>query len=91
MGHYVRGDLSKWRAGRVYGQAPRKGKREVFDLSRILELEPDFLTGEDDHQHDDAVSSVSPTLDHPLDHANFNRWTGALLMERGQDLLRTKG
>jgi G3E family GTPase len=65
--------------------------RGSFDLSRILKMEPDFLSGEDDHEHDDAVTSVSLTLDAPLDMERFNHWIGALLMQRGQDLLRTKG
>jgi len=65
--------------------------RGAFDLGRILELEPDFLSGEDDHQHDDAVASVSLTSDRPLDRERFNGWIGAVLMEKGQDLLRTKG
>jgi len=29
--------------------------RGFFDLTRILEMEPDFLTGEDDHVHDEAA------------------------------------
>ena len=65
--------------------------RGAFDLGRILELEPDFLSGEDDHQHDDAVASVSLTSNRPLDMDRFNRWISAILMEKGQDLLRTKG
>ncbi len=65
--------------------------RGAFDLGRILEMEPDFLSGEDDHEHDDAVTSVSLTLDAPLDTALFNQWIGSLLAEKGQDLLRTKG
>jgi G3E family GTPase len=63
----------------------------AFDLGRILEIEPDFLTGEDDHEHDDAVNSVSLTLDAPLDIQRFNAWIGAVLMEKGLDILRTKG
>jgi G3E family GTPase len=65
--------------------------RGSFDLGRILEMEPDFLSGEDDHTHDDAVTSVSLTLDAPLDLERFNAWIGAVLMEKGQDILRTKG
>jgi G3E family GTPase len=45
--------------------------RGGFDLGRILELEPDFLSGEDDHHHDDAVVSVSLTSDVPLDMERF--------------------
>lgn len=65
--------------------------RGSFDLARILEMEPDFLTGEDDHQHDDAVTSVSLTSDAPLDTQRFNQWIGSVLAEKGQALLRTKG
>ena len=65
--------------------------RGSFDLGRILEMEPDFLTGDDDHEHDDAVTSVSLTSDAPLDRQRFNQWIGTVLGEKGQDLLRTKG
>jgi len=65
--------------------------RGAFDLNRILELEPDFLSGEDHHEHDDAITSVSLTLDAPLDTVRFNEWIGGLLAEHGNDLLRTKG
>ena len=65
--------------------------RGSFDLSRILDMEPDFLSGENDHEHDDAVTSVSLTADAPLDMQRFNQWIGALLVEKGQNLLRTKG
>jgi G3E family GTPase len=33
--------------------------RDAFNLSRILEREPDFLSGEDHHEHDSEVNSVS--------------------------------
>ena len=65
--------------------------RGAFDLGRILELEPDFLSGEDDHEHDDAVTSVSLSVDAPLDRERFDSWIGMVLTGRGQDLLRTKG
>ncbi|MBS0559919.1 MAG: GTP-binding protein [Proteobacteria bacterium] len=65
--------------------------RGSFDLNRILEMEPDFLTGDDDHEHDDGVTSISLTADAPLNMERFNEWIGNVLMERGQDLLRTKG
>jgi G3E family GTPase len=64
--------------------------RRAFDLDRILAIEPNFL-GEDDHQHDDAISSVSLNEKRPLDMEKFNAWMGALLRERGQDILRSKG
>ena len=65
--------------------------RGAFDLARILEMEPDFLTGEDDHEHDDAVTSVSLVSDRPLDRERFNHWISTILSTKGMDLLRTKG
>ncbi len=58
--------------------------RGAFDLSRILELEPDFPSGEDDHHHDDAVASVGLTSDASLDMERFNGWISAVLAEKGQ-------
>jgi G3E family GTPase len=65
--------------------------RGAFDLARILEFEPDFLSGEDDHEHDDEVTSVSFELDRPVDSERFNSWISGILAEQGGDLLRTKG
>ena len=62
-----------------------------FDLARILEVEPDFLSGEDDHVHDSDITSVSFEIAEPIDEGAFNIWMGKLLAEQGQDLLRTKG
>jgi G3E family GTPase len=64
--------------------------RGAFDLNRILEIEPDFL-GEDTHEHDDAIASVSLRADRPLDAQKFNTWISDLLRERGVDILRSKG
>jgi G3E family GTPase len=65
--------------------------RGGFDLDRILEFEPGFLAGEDDHVHDSDVSSVSFELDRPLSQERFRTWIHQLLAQRGQDILRTKG
>jgi G3E family GTPase len=65
--------------------------RDAFSLERILEREPEFLSGEDDHTHDDAVMSLSFEATRPLDPEKFNAWISELLQKKGQDLLRTKG
>ena len=62
----------------------------AFDLQRILELEPDFLT-DTDHEHNEDISSMSFEVAKPIDPEKFNAWIGQLLAEKGQDLLRTKG
>jgi G3E family GTPase len=62
----------------------------AFDLARVLEREPDFLT-DDSHEHNDEVGSMSFEAERPIDPEKFNAWIGALLADQGQDLLRTKG
>jgi G3E family GTPase len=64
--------------------------RGAFDLNRILEVEPDFL-GEDTHEHDDAITSVSLRATRPLDPQRFRTWISDLLRTRGVDILRCKG
>ncbi len=65
--------------------------RDAFNLARILEHTPDFLSGEDDHEHDSAVNSLSFEVSRPIDAERFNAWISDLLQSKGQDLLRTKG
>ena len=62
----------------------------AFDLQRVLERAPDFLE-DDTHSHDSDVSSMSFEVSRPIDPERFNAWISALLAEKGQDLLRTKG
>ncbi len=64
--------------------------RGAFDLNRILEIEPGFL-GEDDHEHDDAITSVSLRASRALDPDRFTAWISDLLRVRGVDILRCKG
>ena len=55
-----------------------------FDLKRVLEFEPEFLTDLDgDHKHDETTSSVSVKFDGELFTAAHEEWI--------QDLLTTKG
>jgi G3E family GTPase len=65
--------------------------RGAFDLQRILSMRPDFLDGDDDHEHNEDVSSMSFEVEKPIDPEKFNAWIGLLLQDKGADLLRTKG
>jgi G3E family GTPase len=65
--------------------------RGAFDLQRILSMQPDFLSGDHDHEHNEDVSSMSFEVEKPIDPEKFNAWIGVLLQDRGPDLLRTKG
>jgi G3E family GTPase len=62
----------------------------AFDLSRVLELDPSFLT-ETEHQHDLSVTSVGIEMPGDLDLDRLNEWLGTLLREQGVDLFRSKG
>jgi G3E family GTPase len=62
----------------------------AFDLNRVLADHPDFLE-DDEHEHNDDIGSLSFEVETPIDPERFNAWIGALLAERGGDLLRTKG
>jgi len=64
--------------------------RGAFDLERVLEREPGFLT-EDAHEHDDDIAGMSFAVERPIDPEKFNAWISTLLATKGQDLLRTKG
>lgn len=63
----------------------------AFSLDRVLEAEPDFLTSDHDHEHDDDVTSLSFTSETPLDPDKFQTWFSELLQSKGQDILRSKG
>ncbi|NYZ14755.1 GTP-binding protein [Azospirillum sp. RWY-5-1] len=62
----------------------------AFDLDRVLAAEPGFLS-EDDHEHDQSVTSVSLAGTRPLDPAAFDLWFRTLIQLKGVDLLRYKG
>jgi G3E family GTPase len=61
-----------------------------FDLSRILAMDPEFLIDQE-HQHDQTVSSVGVRLRGYMDRKKFQPRMQKLLMERGIDLFRSKG
>jgi G3E family GTPase len=65
-------------------------EQHAFDLTRVLDRVPDFLT-HDEHEHNEDVASMSFQVEQPLDPEKFNAWIGALLAEKGGDMLRTKG
>ena len=64
---------------------------DAFSLERVLAVEPDFLTSDHAHEHDDDVKSLSLVADVPLDLEIFQSWFGRLLQTRGPDILRSKG
>lgn len=66
--------------------------RNAFDISRILDVEPNFLDRDaDDHEHNSDITSVSLTSAGPLDGDKATAWLRRLLAEKGQNILRSKG
>src|SRR4029077_9753852 len=45
--------------------------QDAFNLERILEVEPGFLTEEHAHEHDDEIASLSLVAEEPMDPARF--------------------
>lgn len=64
--------------------------RGSFDLGRLLEVEPALLE-EDDHEHDDTITSVSLKTTDPLDTDRFSDWIRRLIVDRGTSIFRSKG
>ncbi len=62
----------------------------AFDLDRVLQTDPAFLT-ETEHQHDATVTSVGIDLPGELDQRKLDAWLGKLLRTRGADIFRSKG
>lgn len=64
---------------------------EAFNLDKILEMDDAFLEDEQDHQHDDRVTSCGFHVKGEVHQQRLNEWLAWLLKERGVDLFRTKG
>lgn len=62
----------------------------AFDLSRVLEVDPQFLE-ESEHMHDQSITSVGIEVDGPVDIEKINEWLGWLLREKGTEIFRMKG
>lgn len=63
----------------------------AFSLDKILEMDDAFLEDNQDHQHDNRVSSVGFHVQGEVDQNKLNAWIGWVLKEKGVDIFRTKG
>ena len=62
-----------------------------FDLDRTLEMDPEFLDTDAEHEHDQRVTSTSARFEGDLNVNKLERWIGTLMREKGEDLFRYKG
>ena len=62
-----------------------------FDLKKTLEMDPEFLDTEGEHEHDQTVTSVSCKFKGDLNVNKLNSWIGTLIRTKANDLFRYKG
>lgn len=62
----------------------------AFDISKKLEVDPGFLE-EEDHEHDNSVTSIVLREERPLDLGKVEEWLFNWLSTRGADVFRYKG
>ena len=63
----------------------------AFDLEKTLEMDPEFLDTESEHEHDDRVTSTSMKFEGELNVNKLERYIGKLMREDGENLFRYKG
>lgn len=63
----------------------------AFELSRVLDFEPDFLKDDQEHSHDSTVTSFSFKMDGEMNIEMLSRWIERLISEDGANLYRYKG
>jgi len=62
-----------------------------FDLKRTLEMDPEFLDTDAEHQHDLSVSSVSCKFKGELNVNRLNEWIDEVISTKATDIFRYKG
>ena len=62
-----------------------------FDLERTLEMDPEFLDTDAEHEHDERVTSTSSRFEGALNVNRLESWIGDLMQSKGEDLFRYKG
>ena len=62
-----------------------------FDLDKTLEMDPEFLDTDAEHEHDQRVTSTSYRFEGELNVNKLERWIGELMRDKGEDLFRYKG
>jgi G3E family GTPase len=64
----------------------------AFDIKRVLDFEPEFLTDLDaEHEHDPTVGSCSVKFEGELMVRGLDEWINELIKTKGADLFRYKG
>ena len=64
---------------------------QAFELKRVLDFDPEFLSEDAEHQHDETVSSVGVKVEGSVNMMMLERWIQRLITEDGANLYRYKG
>merc|ERR1719379_2805322 len=62
-----------------------------FDLKRTLAMDPEFLTTDGAHEHDETVGSLSIVQKGDVDLKTVQNWVNETLRTMGSDIYRMKG
>ena len=63
----------------------------AFDLEKTLEMDPEFLDTDAEHEHDPSVASTSQKFDGFLNVNMLQSWISEVIQEMGANLFRYKG
>ena len=63
----------------------------AFKLEKTLEMDPEFLNVDGEHEHDPRVSSTSTKFEGFLNVKKLNFWISEIIKEMGANLFRYKG
>jgi len=63
----------------------------AFDLDRVVDVDPSFLTATTEHHHDSAITSVGFDVAGELDPGRLDAWMDRLMQEWAVDIFRMKG
>jgi len=65
---------------------------QAFELERVLDFDPEFLSEDQEHEHDARVSSVAMKLvDEEININLLQTWVRRLIVDYGSSLYRYKG
>ena len=64
---------------------------KAFDLEKTLSMDDGFLDIDAEHQHDNSITSFGIHIEGQFQRDKLNDWLKKLMMEKGQDLYRSKG
>ena len=64
---------------------------KAFSLEKTLEMDPEFLNVDGEHEHDPTVSSTSTKFEGFLNVKRLDMWIGEIIQTMGANLFRYKG